>query len=104
MSAEATSTAPDRVIVTVVGRNRTGVLAEVTGEIARLNGNILDISQKMMQDYFHLIMQVGIVRRRRANRPGRLQRRAAAARRRQRPSGQRAARARFLFHAPRLRR
>ncbi len=50
----------ERVIVTVVGKNRIGVLAEVTGTIGGLRGNILDISQKMMQDYFNLIMLVEI--------------------------------------------
>jgi ACT domain-containing protein len=50
----------DRAIVTVVGRNRVGVLSEVTTEIARMNGNIMDISQKMMGDFFNLIMSVDI--------------------------------------------
>jgi ACT domain-containing protein len=48
------------VIVTVVGKNRPGVLAEVTGAIGDLNGNIMDISQKMIQDYFNLIMIVDL--------------------------------------------
>lgn len=51
---------PDRAIVTVVGRNRIGVLSEVTTEIANMNGNIMDISQKMMGDFFNLIMSVEI--------------------------------------------
>ena len=50
----------DTVIVTVVGKNRPGVLAEVTGTIAALNGNIQDISQKMLEDYFNLVMIVDI--------------------------------------------
>ena len=50
----------DRVIVTAVGQNRPGVLAEITRAIASLRGNVLDISQKMMQNYFHLIMLVEI--------------------------------------------
>lgn len=49
-----------RVIVTVVGPNRVGVLSEVTSAIAELGGNIMDISQKMMQDYFNLIMFVDL--------------------------------------------
>ena len=53
---EATGT----VIVTVVGKNRPGVLAEVTTAIANLNGNIMDISQKMLEDYFNLIMLVDL--------------------------------------------
>ncbi len=48
------------VIVTVVGRNRPGVLAEVTTAIANLNGNIMDISQKMLEEFFNLIMIVDL--------------------------------------------
>ena len=50
----------EEVIVTVVGRNRVGVLSETTGKIAQLKGNILDISQKMLKGYFNLIMIVDI--------------------------------------------
>ena len=48
------------VIITVVGKNRPGVLSEVTTAIARAKGNIMDISQKMLEDYFNLIMIVDI--------------------------------------------
>lgn len=48
------------VIVTVVGKNRVGVLSEVTTAIAELKGNIIDISQKMIKNYFNLIMIVDI--------------------------------------------
>ena len=50
----------DEVIVTAVGINRPGVLAEVTGAIAACRGNIMDISQKMLRDYFNLIMLVDL--------------------------------------------
>jgi ACT domain-containing protein len=52
--------ASKEVIVTVVGKNRAGVLSEVTTAIAELKGNIMDISQKMIKDYFNLIMIVNI--------------------------------------------
>ena len=60
-----------RVIVTAVGKNRPGVLAEITTAIARHDGNIMDISQKMMRDYFNLIMIVELLHggRRRAKVP-----------------------------------
>jgi len=54
----------EQVIVTVVGLNRPGVLAEVTGKIARFHGNIMDIGQMMVQNYFHLFMIVEIDPRR----------------------------------------
>ncbi len=50
----------EEVIVTVVGKNRIGVLQETTGKIAQLKGNIMDISQKMIREYFNLIMIVDI--------------------------------------------
>ncbi len=45
-------------IVTVVGCNRPGVLAEVSAAIARLGGNVNDISQKMVDAYFHMVFVV----------------------------------------------
>ena len=48
------------IIITAVGKNRVGILAEITTEIANLGGNIMDISQKMMKDYFNLIMMVDV--------------------------------------------
>ncbi|MCB9916130.1 MAG: ACT domain-containing protein [Planctomycetes bacterium] len=48
--------AGDSVVVTCVGRNRPGVLAEVTGAIAASGVNIDDISQKMIEDYFHMVL------------------------------------------------
>jgi ACT domain-containing protein len=48
------------VIVTVVGKNRPGVLSEVTGAIAKARANILDIHQKVIQKYFNLIMIVDL--------------------------------------------
>ena len=45
------------IIVTVVGKNRAGVLSELTSVVARLNGNIMDLSQKIAKgNYFNLIM------------------------------------------------
>lgn len=42
-----------RAIVTVVGPDRVGIIAEVCGLLARLNINIIDISQTVMEDFFH---------------------------------------------------
>lgn len=50
----------NEVIVTVVGKNRPGVLAEVTSAIAAMDGNVTDINQKMLEDYFNLIMIVDL--------------------------------------------
>lgn len=47
-------------VVTVVGRNRPGVLAEVAGSLANLDANIHDISQKMVEGYFHMVLTVEV--------------------------------------------
>jgi ACT domain-containing protein len=45
-------------VVTVIGRNRAGVVAEVSATLAEASVNILDISQKMVEGYFHLVLLV----------------------------------------------
>lgn len=47
-----------KAIVTVVGKDRVGIIASVSGELARLNVNILDIRQTTMQEYFTMMMLV----------------------------------------------
>lgn len=45
-------------IVTVIGKDRVGIIAQVCGLLAEMNVNVLDISQTVMQDYFTMIMMV----------------------------------------------
>ncbi len=47
-----------KAVVSVIGRDRTGIIAAVSGKLAELNVNILDISQTIMQDNFVMIMLV----------------------------------------------
>ncbi len=47
-----------RAIVTVVGPDRVGIIAEVCTLLSRLNINIVDISQTVMQDFFTMMMLV----------------------------------------------
>ena len=47
-------------IVTVVGKDRVGIIAGVSSAMAELNINILDISQTIMDNYFTMIMMVDI--------------------------------------------
>ena len=42
--------------MTVVGRNRPGVLAEITASLAELGVDVHDISQRVIEDYFHLVL------------------------------------------------
>ncbi len=47
-----------KAIVTVVGKDKVGIIAQVAGKLSRLNVNILDIRQTTMQDYFTMMMLV----------------------------------------------
>jgi len=45
-----------RLIVTVVGEDKVGIIAGVAGILATYKVNILDISQTILQDFFTMIM------------------------------------------------
>ena len=47
-------------VITVVGKDRIGIIAGVRGILAQHSVNILDISQTTMQDMFTMIMLVDI--------------------------------------------
>ncbi|MDR1298782.1 MAG: ACT domain-containing protein [Oscillospiraceae bacterium] len=47
-----------RAIVTVIGKDRVGIIAGVCAQLAEGNVNILDISQTILQEYFTMIMLV----------------------------------------------
>ena len=45
-----------KAIVTVVGKDRVGIIAEICTQLAAFNVNVLDISQTVMQGYFTMMM------------------------------------------------
>jgi ACT domain-containing protein len=47
-----------RAVLTTTGRNQKGIVARVTAKIADLGGDILDISQTLVGDYFTMIVVV----------------------------------------------
>ena len=47
-------------IVTAVGKNRPGVLGEITGELAALGASVLDVSQRVVGGYFHLVFTIDL--------------------------------------------
>ena len=49
-----------RSIVTVIGKDRVGIIAEVCNMLAAQNVNILDISQTVLQEYLTMFMLVDI--------------------------------------------
>ena len=50
----------NRVIVSVIGQDRVGIIARVSGALADANANILDISQTLLQEMFTMIMMVDV--------------------------------------------
>lgn len=50
-----------KAIVSVIGRDRTGIIAKVAGKLYEMGINIEDISQTVMQDtYFTMIMMISL--------------------------------------------
>ena len=47
-----------KAIVTVIGKDRVGIIHQVSGLLSENKVNILDISQTIMQEYFTMIMLV----------------------------------------------
>lgn len=50
----------NRAIITVLGSDRPGIVASVTGELADREANILDISQTILQGIFTMTMLVDL--------------------------------------------
>lgn len=50
----------NRAIITVLGSDRPGIVASVTGELANREANILDISQTILQGIFTMTMLVDL--------------------------------------------
>ncbi len=46
------------VVVTVVGRNRPGILAEITVAVGEAGATVVDISQRTVDAFFHLVLTV----------------------------------------------
>ncbi|MBE5731903.1 MAG: ACT domain-containing protein [Clostridiales bacterium] len=49
-----------RAIITVIGKDKTGIIASVSGMLSKYNVNIEDISQTVLGDYFTMIMLVSL--------------------------------------------
>ena len=49
-----------KAVVTVIGKDCVGIIAAVSTECAKFGGNIVDISQSVMREYFAMIMLVDI--------------------------------------------
>ncbi len=49
-----------RAVITVIGKDRVGIIAGICVELARLGVNVLDISQTILQDVFTMNMLVDL--------------------------------------------
>ena len=49
-----------KAVVTVVGKDQVGIIADVCNRLAQCNVNVLDISQTVMQGYFTMMMVVDV--------------------------------------------
>ena len=49
-----------KAIVTVVGKDRVGIIANVCVALAKYNVNVLDINQTVMQGYFTMMMATDV--------------------------------------------
>ena len=47
-----------KAILTVVGKDKVGIIAGVSQKLAEFNINILDVSQTIMEDYFTMMMML----------------------------------------------
>ena len=49
-----------KAIVTVIGKDKPGIIAKISAFLAERSVNIEDISQTVMQDYFAMMMMVEV--------------------------------------------
>ncbi|AKA69723.1 MULTISPECIES: ACT domain-containing protein [Clostridium] len=47
-------------IITVVGKDKVGIVAGISSELLHLNINILDVTQTIMEEFFTMIMLVDL--------------------------------------------
>ncbi len=49
-----------KAVITVTGKDRVGIIADVSAECVKFGANIVDISQSVLEEYFAMIMLVEI--------------------------------------------
>ncbi len=47
-------------VITVIGKDKVGILAKAATECAQLSANIVDVEQSIIQDFFTMVMIVNI--------------------------------------------
>ncbi|MFZ5646017.1 MAG: ACT domain-containing protein [Bacillota bacterium] len=49
-----------RAVISVIGKDRVGIIAGISTVLAECNVNILDLSQTIMQEIFTMVMMVDV--------------------------------------------
>ena len=49
-----------KAILTVIGKDKVGIIAGVSSELQKLNINILDVNQTIMDEFFTMIMMLDL--------------------------------------------
>ena len=49
-----------RAVITVIGRDRVGILANVSGVCAESNANVIEVTQSVLQEFFSMVMLIDI--------------------------------------------
>lgn len=49
-----------KAVVSVVGKDRVGILASVAEACAKSNANVIEVTQSVMSDYFCMVMVIDI--------------------------------------------
>ncbi|MHB0945732.1 MAG: ACT domain-containing protein [Sedimentisphaerales bacterium] len=49
-------------IITVTGKDKVGIIAKLANAMAKANINIIDVNQKIMEDYFVMTMAADIAK------------------------------------------
>ena len=45
-----------RVVLTIVGKDKVGIIAKVSNALAEMNINIININQNIMQGFFNMVL------------------------------------------------
>ena len=56
MNMHSEVTGKNRIVITVIGPDRVGIIAGVTTILSENGANILDINQTIMQEYFVMVL------------------------------------------------
>jgi len=49
-----------RAVITVLGKDKVGILAKVTTTCADANANVLEVNQSILQEFFAMVMLIDI--------------------------------------------